>query len=194
MREYTLDVYDLDGNTLAREPVRISDPPGRTVLHRIARRQVVSRKAALGALLDGRVVKSVFFAAPALPKAAISTSGSAIDQGAWFTQVAPLPNAVRGLIGPDAFLRQLDVTVPWIARILMRFDSPCPVREHTFGRIRVAEITYGDGRYFYMEGRGAWRLYGAGTVNTEAVDEVLSRGIESADDLFWALGAIKLGT
>lgn len=192
MREFNLEVYDLEGHKVADEPVRVSDQPGRTVLHRLARRHVIGPKHALGALADGRRITSVFLASDALPEATVGTSGTALNKGAWFTASAPLASAVRGLIGPDAFLRQLDLTVPWIARIFMRFDSPAEVRQHTFGRERVAEISFGEGRFFYHEGRGHWRLYGAGTVTAEAVDEVLARGVERADDLFWALGAIKL--
>jgi hypothetical protein len=193
LREYTLEVYDLAGHKVGEEPVRVNDQPGRTVLHRLARRHVISTGSALGALADGRRISSVFFASDALPDSTIGTSGSSLDRGAWFTSVAMLPGHVRGLIGPDAFLRQLDVTVPWIARILMRFNAPAEVRTHKFGRATVTEVAYGDGRYFYLEGRGHWRFYGAGNVEREAVDEALARGIDSPEDLFWALGAIKLG-
>jgi hypothetical protein len=193
LREYTLEVYDLAGHKVGEEPVRVSDQPGRTVLHRLARRHVISTGSALGALADGRRVSSVFLAPDALPNGTIGTSGSSLDRGAWFTTVAMLPAQVRGLIGPDAFRRQIDVTVPWIARILMRFVAPADVRTHTFGRATVTEMAYGDGRYFYLEGRGRWRFYGAGNVSKEAIDEALQRGVESPEDLFWALGAIKLG-
>lgn len=193
MREYTLEVYDLAGHKVGEEAVRVNDQPGRTVLHRLARRHVISTGSAMAALANGRRVSSVFFAPDALPESTIGTSGSSLDRGAWFTSVAMLPGHVRGLMGPDAFLRQLDVTVPWVARILMRFDAPADVRTHTFGRASVTEMAHGDGRYFYLEGRGRWRFYGAGNVAQEAVDEALERGIESPEDLFWALGAIKLG-
>ena len=193
MREFTLEVYDLDGQKIAEEPVRVNDQPGRTVLHRLARRHIISRGAALGALADGRTISSVFLSADALPDATVGTSGAALDRGAWFTGCAPLATAVRGLIGPDAFLRQMDLTVPWIARIFMRFNAPATIRIHSFGRASVTEITYGEGRYFYLEGKGRWRLYGAGTVTEQAVDEILNRGVDTPEDLFWALGAIRLG-
>lgn len=194
MREYELEIYDAAGAVLAREAVRVTEQPGRTVLHRLARRQVLQRKEAAAAALwlDGKV-QGLFVTEEVLPQRAVGTSGNPLERGTWFTATARLGTAVRGLIGPDAFARQVDFKKAWVAPLLMRFEPRAEVREHRLGDTIVYDIAHAGARFFYASVRGRWTLYGAGSVTDEAVDHVVANGAASADDLVWALGAIKLG-
>lgn len=193
MREYLLELFGSNGESLGTEVVRLAEVPGRTVLHRLARRSILAKDAKAATLSQGRAIHALFLATELLPPKVVGTSGQVVERGAWFTAVASIGPAVRGLFGPDAFVRQADLTAPWLAPILMRFAPKADVREHTLPDGSVFEVSVTDARFFYTTGRGGFRLYGAGSLVPEAVDHALGTGVGSTSDLLWAIGAIKMG-
>jgi len=193
VREYALEVYDAAGQPVSTDTVRIKDHPGRTELRRLASRQIQGAGGNAGILkADGRV-QALFLDETLLPDNAIGISGASLDRGAWFTATAPIAPALRGLLGPDAFTRQADLSHPWLALHLMRFETSAPVRRLALTGGDVFELGFNKTRFFYTVSRTGWVLYGAGSVERDAVDHALATGAQSPTDLFWAIGAIKLG-
>ncbi len=192
VREYALEVFDTLGTRVATEPVRVTEQPGRTVLYRLASRYVLGRSAAAGALLEGRKVRGLFIGPDLLPGEAVGISGNSLDEGTWLTTSAKIVPAVRCLFGPDAFLRQVDMRSAWVAMLFMRFEGTVGVTSRSLGGTEVFEVVHNDMRYFYSSTRGGWALHGAGSVSDHAIEHALSNGVKSAEDLFWAIGAIKL--
>ncbi len=130
MREYLLELFGPKGESVGSEVVRLAEVPGRTVLHRLARRSVLAKDAKAATLSQGRAIHALFLATELLPPKVVGTSGQVVERGAWFTASASIGPAVRGLFGPDAFVRQADLTAPWLAPILMRFAPKVEVREY----------------------------------------------------------------
>lgn len=194
MRDCVLSVYSDEGFLLTEEEVVVPVLPPQWALDSIGRSVLESLdpEPAYAVVREGLRPRAVWIARRHLPDAAIQFAGRRSSSGRWLTSAVPLEGQLRAWVGPEVFLRQLDLggRFAWLVTVLYAMDVDVRTRVHSV-EPPVTEWKYADQRWLCSGRPGRWRLWGAGRTADERLEPVQAAATTAAE-LLWGIGAVPL--